>query len=179
MMESQAPWGFRRSWLLCCLACMGMGFGCPAFGAQEAPKAVAADITPQDSPSAGAEREVSWGTLPRNLLQDQKDIWLFPVKLAKGRYWLPTIAVTGVTAALIVADPHDTPYFRRTSRFEGFNDAFSGTITAGEIAIVPPGLLIVGQFRHDSYAEEPALLPREGCAHSDLVYGVLEGTTGG
>jgi hypothetical protein len=84
---------------------------------------VAADATLLDSAAAGAERDVAWRTLPRNLLQDQKDIWLFPAQLAKGRHWLPTIAVTGVTTALIVADPHDTPYFLRTARFEGFNDA--------------------------------------------------------
>ena len=177
MMELRTHSGFGRSWLLCCLACMGVAFGCPTLDAQEAPQAVAADTTPQDSSSAGAEREVSWGTLPRNLLQDQKDIWLFPVQLAKGRYWLPTIAVTGVTAALIVADPHDTPYFRRTSRFEGFNDAFSGTITAAEIGIVPAAFLVVGHFRHDSYAEKTALLAGEAYADSAIVDVVMKVAT--
>jgi membrane-associated phospholipid phosphatase len=116
-----------------------------------------------------AERDVSWRTLPRNLLQDQKDIWLFPLQLAKGRQWLPTLAVTGVTAALIVADPHDTPYFRRTTDFRGFNNAFSGPITATEIAIVPAAFLVVGHFRHDSYAEKTALLAGEAYADSAIV----------
>jgi membrane-associated phospholipid phosphatase len=177
-----------------------MAFWCPAVRAQEAsqtvgaeatlgtataeatPQAVAADAAPQESAiqnsaAAGGEREVSWGKLPRNFLQDQKDIWLFPVHLAKGRHWLPTIGVTGVTAALIVADPHDTPYFRRTARFEEFNDAFSGRITSAEIAAVPAVFLIVGHFRHDSYAEKTALLAGDAYADSAIIDMVMKATT--
>ncbi len=148
---------------------MGIAIWCPSLGAQEAPQTVATDAPPQNSAPAGAEREVSWRTLPRNFLQDQKDIWLFPVQLAKGRHWLPTIAVTGVTAGLVVADPHDTPYFRRTARFEGFNDVFSGRNTSVEIAAVPAAFLVVGHFRHDSYAEKTALLAGEAYADSAIV----------
>jgi len=169
--------GFRRSRLLFTVACIGMAFGCTSLRAQEAPQSVAAEATPQYPAAARAEREVSWSTLPRNFLQDQKDIWLFPVRLAKGRQWLPTLAVTAVTAALVVADPHDTPYFRRTARFEGFNDAFSGRITAGEIAIVPAAFLIVGHFHHDSYAEKTALLAGEAYADSAIVDVVLKVAT--
>ena len=112
---------------------------------------------------------MSWRTFSRNFLQDQKDIWLFPLHLAQGRQWLPAVAVTGVTAALIVADPHDTPYFRRTAQFESFNNAFSGRITATETAIVPAAFLVVGHFRHDSYAEKTALLAGEAYADSAIV----------
>jgi membrane-associated phospholipid phosphatase len=120
------------------------------------------------------ERDVSWRTFPRNFLQDQKDIWLFPLQLAQGRHWLPAVAVTGVTAALIVADPHDTPYFRRTAQFESFNNAFSGRITATETAIVPAAFLVVGHFRHDSYAEKTALLAGEAYADSAIVDVVMK-----
>jgi membrane-associated phospholipid phosphatase len=186
MMELCAHFGFRRYWVLCCVVGMRSTFGCPSLGAQEAPqtvdggapRTVVEDAPPQTSATArGTERDVSWGTLPRNFLQDQKDIWLFPVRLAKGRDWLPMIAVTGVTAALIVADPHDTRYFRRTARFEGFNDAFSGSITAGEIAAVPAAFLIVGHFRHDSYAEKTALLAGEAYADSAIVDIVMKMAT--
>jgi membrane-associated phospholipid phosphatase len=102
---------------------------------------------------------------------------LFPVQLAKGRHWLPTIGVTGVTAALMVADPHDTPYFRRTARFEEFNDAFSGRITSAEIAAVPAVFLIVGHFRHDSYAEKTALLAGDAYADSAIIDMVMKATT--
>jgi hypothetical protein len=54
-----------------------------------------------DSPS---NREVSWRSLPKDFLHDQKGIWvLFPAQLAKGHYWLPTLAIAGGTAGLIVA----------------------------------------------------------------------------
>jgi len=161
--------GFRRPGLVCLFACMGVVFACPALRAQDAAQGVAADAASQNSTPAVAERDVSWRTLPRNFLQDQKDVWLFPLQVAKGRHWLPTLAVTGVTAALIVADPHDTAYFRRTTEFGTFNKAFSGSITATEIAVVPAAFLVVGHFRHDSYAEKTALLAGEAYADSALV----------
>ena len=156
---------------------MGIAFGCPSLRAEEAPQTVAVDAGTQNSPQAGVDREVSWRTLPRNVLQDQKDIWLFPVQLGKGRHWLSTLAVTGVTAALIIADPHDTPYFRRTARFKGFDDAFSGRITAAETAIVPAAFLVLGYFRHDSYTEKTALLAGEAYADSAIVDVVMKVAT--
>lgn len=167
--------GFHLACVFLLLACLGFAFSCPPLHAQESPQAVAADdATPPSSASTAAERDVSYRTLPRNFLQDQKDIWLFPVRLAKGHQWLPTIAVTGVTAALIVADPPDTGYFRRTSTFHTFNNAFSGSITAGEIALVPVAFLAVGHFHHNSYAEKTALLAGEAVADSEVLGEVLK-----
>src|SRR5207249_9920530 len=51
------------------------------------------------------------------------------------------LAVTSATAGLIAADPHDTPYFRRTARFEGFNKVFSGRNTSAIMAGVPSAFL--------------------------------------
>lgn len=176
MMELRTPCGFGRSWLLCLVACMGIAFGCPSLEAQEAPRHEGGATT-SASATVGAEREVSWRKLPRNILQDQKDVWLFPVELAHGRHWLPLLAVTGVTAALIVADPHDTPYFRRTARFEGYNDVFSGRNTAVGMAVVPAAFLVVGHLRHDSYAEQTALLAGEAYADSAIVDILMKAAT--
>jgi membrane-associated phospholipid phosphatase len=173
------------------VAWLGLAIVCPRLRAQEVPQTAAAEATlqggaadakrqnpaPQNSKPGGTEREVSWRTLPRNLLQDQKDIWLFPVQLGKGRHWVPTIAVTGVTAGLIVADPHDTPYFRRTERFEGFNEVFSGRNTSLGMAIVPAAFLVAGHFRRDSYAEKTALLAGEAYADSAIVDIVMKVAT--
>jgi membrane-associated phospholipid phosphatase len=151
--------------------------GCPSLGAQETPKPDDGRATTSASTTAKAEREVSWKTLPGNFLEDQKDVWLFPVHLAQGRHWIPALAITGVTAALIAADPHDTPYFRRTARFEEFNEVFGGTNSAIGIAAVPAAFLIVGHFRHDSYAEKTALLAGEAYADSAIVDIVMKVAT--
>jgi membrane-associated phospholipid phosphatase len=177
MMELRTPCGFGRSWLRCLVACMGIAFGCPLLGAQETPPPDGGGAATPASATVGTEREVSWRKLPGNILQDQKDVWLFPVQLAHGRHWLPALAVTGVTAALIVADPHDTPYFRRTARFEGYNDVFSGRNTAVGMAVVPAAFLVMGHFRHDSYAEQTALLAGEAYADSAIVDIMMKAAT--
>ena len=47
---------------------------------------------PADSSTSPAARDVTWRSLPEDFLRDQKDIWTFPVQLAKGHHWLPTLA---------------------------------------------------------------------------------------
>ena len=126
-----------------------------------------------DAPVARAAQDdldVSWKTLPKRIARDQKDIWLFPLQLAKGRYWIPTLAVVGGTAGLIVADPHAMPYFRtHAGNWDDFNDAFDGPITTAEVAIVPVTLLLVGGARHDPYATKTGLLAGEAYADSAIV----------
>jgi hypothetical protein len=52
-----------------------------------------------ESADSPANREVTWRSLPKDFLHDQKGIWVsFPAQLAKGHYWLPTLAVVGGTA---------------------------------------------------------------------------------
>jgi hypothetical protein len=88
-----------------------------------------------DPPS---DREVSWRTLPTDFLHDQRAIWLFPTQLAKGHYWLPTIAIAGGTAGLIVADPHVMPYFRsHAGRLDNINDVFDAPITTAAVVALP------------------------------------------
>jgi membrane-associated phospholipid phosphatase len=120
-----------------------------------------------DSPS---EREVTWRSLPKDFLHDQKDIWLFPGQLAKGRHWLPTLAIIGGTAGLIVADPHAMPYFQSHARnLDDLNDVFDAPITAAEVIVLPASLLVSGYARHDSYQTGTALLAGEAYADSAIV----------
>src|SRR5262249_61800120 len=117
-----------------CALCVAAGFGQELNA--ELPRASAA--TEAAGPSAAQDIELSWKQLPKRILQDQKDIWLFPTQLAKGRYWIPTLAVVGGTAGLVVADPHMTPYVRtHAGNLDDFNDVFDGPITSGEIAVAP------------------------------------------
>ena len=92
-------------------------------------------------------------SLAGDFLHDQKDIWLFPGQLAKGRHWLPTLAITGVTAGLIVADPHVMPYFRsHAGRLDDLIDTFDAPITTVEVIALPASLMVAGYVRHDQYA---------------------------
>src|SRR5260221_788572 len=108
----------------------------------DSPSAVARSEHGDDSPS---EREVSWRTLPRDFLHDQKDIWLFPGQLAKGRHWIPTLAITGVTAGLISARSPRNTYFRFPSwRLDGLNDPFESPISPAATIDPPASPMLAG-----------------------------------
>ncbi|HKW16841.1 MAG TPA: phosphatase PAP2 family protein [Terriglobales bacterium] len=117
------------------------------------------------------ERVTSWHRLPKDFLHDQKAIWLvFPSQLAKGRHWVPTLAVTGLTAGLIAADSHVMPYFRSHERnLDDINDVFDSYITTGEVIAVPASLMVAGYVRHDDYQVDTAMLAGEAYADSAIV----------
>jgi membrane-associated phospholipid phosphatase len=120
-----------------------------------------------DSPS---DRETSWRSLPGDFLHDQKAIWLFPAQLAKGHHWVPTLAIAGTTAGLIVADPHVMPYFRSHARnLDDLNDVFDAPITSAEVVVLPASLMVAGYVRHDPYQVSTALLAGEAYADSAVV----------
>ena len=138
-----------------------------------APEA-APDLQSAAGTSFTSSRPVSWRLLPSNFLHDQKNLWLFPVQVAHGRHWLPTGTVIGITAGLLTADAHDAPYFRRTSNFSDFNSAFSGMLSALEIASVPSAMYAIGLWRRDSYAQQTALLSGEAVADSGVLAVVMK-----
>ncbi len=133
----------------------------------------------RQSPDSPTNREVTWRSLPKDFLHDQKGIWvLFPAQLAKGHYWLPTLAIAGGTAGLIVADPHAMPYFRSHARnLDDVNDTFDAPITSAEVIALPAALLIAGYARHDSYQVGTALLAGEAYADSAVVDLALKAIT--
>jgi len=118
--------------------------------------------------------DVSWKTLPFDILHDQKYVWLFPVDLAHGKHWVPTLAIVGVTAALIASDPHTMPYFAKTTDFNRFNETFNGAFTGTFEAAVPASLYLYGLVRHSSYAEQTALLAAEAYADSAIPHVVIK-----
>jgi hypothetical protein len=119
---------------------------------------------------AASEREVTWRSLPKDFLHDQKDIWLFPLQLAKGHHLLPTLGVVGGTTGLIYADPHVMPYFQTHARnLDHLNDAFDAQITTAEVVAIPVSLMFAGYLRHDSYEVGTALLAAEAYADSAVV----------
>ena len=163
-----------KRFLLICVFSVGI------FGANRAcAQASNADLPDNPSPASSpaqdhknspSNREVSWRSLPRDFLHDQKDIWLFPAQLARGRHWFPTVAVAGVTGGLIVADSHAMPYFRNHAQgLDDLNDVFDSSITTAEVAAVPVSLMIAGYAKHDSYHVSTALLAGEAYADSAIV----------
>lgn len=130
-----------------------------------------------DSPSVSARHEdqpykrvTSWRRLPKDFLHDQKVIWTFPGQLAKGRDWIPTLAITGITAGLIASDPHTMPYFGSHQRnLDDVNDVFDSYITTGEVIAVPASLMVAGYLRHDDYQVDTAMLAGEAYADSAIV----------
>jgi membrane-associated phospholipid phosphatase len=127
---------------------------------------------------ATSDRDVSLRALPKNFLADQKDIWLFPTKLAKGKHWIPSLSIVGVSAALIATDPSTAPTFRTTSDFSGFNRAFSDVNTAAFIAAVPVSIYAIGLLRKDSYAQNTGLLAVEAVADGFALNLAFKGITG-
>jgi len=121
---------------------------------------------------------VSVCELPGNILQDEKEIFLFPKELAKGKHWWPTVGVLGGTVALVASDPYTAPPFRTTGRLNGFNRVFSSASTAAFIAAVPAAMYGVGWLRKDSYARDTALLAGEAVADGFLLDIPFKGITG-
>jgi membrane-associated phospholipid phosphatase len=150
-------------------------------------QSVSASLPDAPIPTADAQRassaaiddiDISWKKLPRRILTDQKNIWLFPTQLARGRYWIPTLAVVGGTAGLIVADPKIAPYFRKhAGNLDDLNDTFDGSITSAETALVPLSLLATGYIRHDPYMVNTSLLAGEAYVDSAIVDVALKAIT--
>lgn len=124
-------------------------------------------------PGATKDPEISWKHFPMRVIEDQKDLWLFPTQLARGKHWVPTLAITGVTGALIAADPHDQPYFRDNKAFEETSKIFSTTNTAIVEVGVPVTTYVVGLLRRDSYTQQTALLAGEAYVDSTIPQVVI------
>jgi membrane-associated phospholipid phosphatase len=131
------------------------------------------------APDRSAEREVTWKSLPGDFLHDQKEIWgVFPSRLAHGHHWVPVLAVAGLTAGLIYADPHAMPYFRTHEKnLDKLTDVFDPSITTGEVVAMPAGLLAAGYMRHDAYQVSTGLMGALAYGDSVTVNLVIKAIT--
>jgi membrane-associated phospholipid phosphatase len=142
-----------------------------ALRAQDAPAPATAA---QAAPAAVPDREVSWKTLPGNILSDQKGIWLFPAHLRHRNALLAALAVAGATAALVELDPKEGHYFRNTNAFNGFNNAFSGTHTSIGMLVAPVTWYAAGLIRKDEKSQTTALLAAEAVVDSEILTTVMK-----
>ena len=119
--------------------------------------------------------DVSWKTLPWNILRDEKYVFYsYPVSLGHGQHLLPTFAVVGTTAGLIAADPPSMRYFGRTTDFNRFDETFNGAFTGAMEAAFPASLYIFGVVTHDNYAAKTALLAGEAYADSAIPHVLIK-----
>lgn len=128
------------------------------------------EFHPHHGGDPASDRQVSWRSLPKDFLHDQKRVWTFPVQLAKGKHWVPTLAIAGGTAVLIATDKHTAPYFRdHQGQLDDVNDPFNAYITTAEVVAVPAALMIAGYKRHDDYQVDTAILCGEAYANSAVI----------
>lgn len=131
---------------------------------------------PGPTESTSADRPVSWKLLPSSFLGDQKRIWLFPTRVARGRNLVPALGVVAVTAGLVALDPKMTQAVRRTTAFNGFNRWNGGTWTGTGTAVFPLAVYGVGWLRSDKYAKETAFLAMQSLADTEIVSIALQTT---
>ncbi|HEX8712083.1 MAG TPA: phosphatase PAP2 family protein [Terracidiphilus sp.] len=133
---------------------------------------------PVDATTGVPQREATWRSMPGDFLHDQKDLWTFPIRLAKGHYLLPTAIVVGGTVALLYSDPHTMPYFRtHQSNWDDVNDVFDPLITTGEVIALPAGLLTAGYIRRDNREVNTALLATEAYGDSVVINLAMKAVT--
>lgn len=178
--------GMVRQQPFCRALCVSLAFYflaavTPAFSQESSDSGSSTSSVQQPGPApsaAASDRQVSLRTFPGNFAADQKEIWLFPGRLAKAQHWLPAVAIVGVTSAFVASDPYSAPYFRTTNSFSGFNRVFSGTNAGAFIAAVPAAIYAVGLVKKDSYAQSTALLAAEAFADGFALDLAFKGITG-
>jgi membrane-associated phospholipid phosphatase len=124
-----------------------------------------------------ADLEVSWRKMPARFLHDEKDMWLFPVKLGEGKNWIPTAIVVGGTALFIKEDPPLERKVRQTDIFSEYNKVLKSSVSGGIITVVPVGFYAISLLRHDSYGQGTALLAGEAVANDAILMVVLKAIT--
>lgn len=133
---------------------------------------------PVDATTGVPQREATWRSMPGDFLHDQKDLWTFPIRLAKGHYLLPTAIVVGGTIALLYSDPYTMPYFRNHQQnWDDANDVFDPVITTSEVISLPAGLLTAGYIRHDDREVNTALLATEAYGDSVVINLAMKAVT--
>jgi membrane-associated phospholipid phosphatase len=142
----------------------------PVADAESAPQ-TAAGGTASDASSLGI------GDVLRRVGHDQRSIWGFPLKAIRGAHMKATVPFVATAIALVVLDSHDTPYFRRTSRFGTFNRDLSGFKTGLGEGLLPIAVLLTGEVRHDSYATNSAWLAGEALLDAEVVAEVSKRVT--
>ena len=141
--------------------------------------AVSAQTDARNDPNANAqEAEITWKQIPSDILRAQKQVWLFPTKVARGRHIGATLLVLGSTAGLVAIDPTEAGYFRDNSDFYyGLNHRLSGSTTTAGVLAIPAAFYLTGLVRKDTYLKNTAVLAAEALLDVEIPNLVLRNTT--
>jgi membrane-associated phospholipid phosphatase len=134
---------------------------------------------PSSAQAVAPENVITPVRLGRNILHDQKPIWTFPVKAARGKHWKPVLAVALGAAGLVVLDPHIEPYFRNESRFGGYKTGvLRGRNTTLAETVTPVAFYLTGLATHSPHARNTGLLAAEGLVDAQIVCFVMKQAVG-
>ncbi|HEY6489284.1 MAG: phosphatase PAP2 family protein [Terracidiphilus sp.] len=154
------------------------GYALLAAEPRQAPPPAVPGQTSVDTTTGVPQREATWRSMPGDFLHDQRALWTFPIKVAKGHHLLPVAIVVGGTVGLIYADPHVMPYFRNHQKnWDDVNDVFDPLISTGEVIALPAGLLAAGYIRHDDREVNTALLATEAYGDSVVINLAMKAVT--
>ncbi len=138
----------------------------PAPGQSQANRASPAASEPP-------EREVSINPkiFARNFFSDQKMIWTYPARVATGHHVWPTLAIVGITGALVAGvDPYEGRFFRRhASDYTSFNNALSEHRTTAATLLIPTAFFGTGLIKKDKYLANTGLLALEAWVDVDVL----------
>jgi len=139
---------------------------------------VAAEEPPPPQPT-GEETPISLKQFATNVVYDQKPIWTFPMKAAKGQHWKPVLGVVLGTAALVIADPHIEPYFHDGDRFKNYKTGpLRGRNSTLAITLTPLAFYAVGAATHRTHARNTGLLAAEALVDTQLLSFVMKNVAG-
>jgi hypothetical protein len=114
-----------------------------------------------------------------NIVHDQKPIFTFPAKLAKGKHWKPFTAVAIGTAGFVLLDPHLEPYFHDKGHFDNAKTGpLRGRNTTLAITMTPVAFYLTSLVTHDPYTRNTALLAAEGIVDTQVLNLVTKSAIG-
>ncbi len=125
-------------------------------------------------PSHTADARIGARSLVPSILHDQAAVFGAPLEVFRGRHVGAALGFLAGAGIAIALDPKDTPYFRRTQSFAGFNDTFGGGRTAVATAAAPAALYLTGLLRGEDRLRRTGLLAYEAAADAEILQFVVK-----
>ena len=115
-----------------------------------------------------------------DIVRQQKPIFTFPAKLAKGKHWKPFTAVAIGTAGFVLLDPHIEPFFHDKGHFgeDWKTGPLRGRNSTLAVTMTPVAFYLTSLVTHDAYTRNTALLAAQGLIDTQIVTQVTKTAIG-